>query len=307
MHTQPISNVIYIDQKSAKQVKEPVCPQPLLVLSAAEVRQQLLMQLQSSLDLRTVLTLFFNTSQRLVAFDSLSFNHSTHNETVALGANSTHHIQYTLNYQTEFLGEITFTRAQRFDDIELSNLESIMSSLVLPLRNALLYSTALHNAMKDPLTGAGNRISMQSTLERDIAIAQRHNQALSVLMVDIDYFKRINDIYGHSTGDTVLVNVAHTLQKQLRNSDSLFRYGGEEFLVVLPNTCSLDAAVVAERLRASLEALQISNEQGVISVTASIGCAALKAQESLNSVLQRSDAALYAAKNKGRNQVSYAS
>lgn len=308
MHTQPLSNVIHIEKKTAQRLKDTVSTQPLIALSAAEVRQQLLMQLQSSLDLRAVLTMFFNTSQRLVAYDSLIFNHAAHDAEVVLGAtHSQHRIQYTLNYQSEFLGDITFTRAQRFSDLELGNLESIMSSLVLPLRNALLYSAALQNALKDPLTGTGNRNSMQATLERDIAIAHRHNHALSVLMIDIDYFKRINDIYGHNMGDMVLIKVAQTLEKQLRNTDSLFRYGGEEFLVALPNTASTEAALVAERLRESLESLLISNEQGVINVTASLGCATLNTDESLSSLLQRSDKALYAAKHNGRNQVQYAS
>lgn len=307
MHNQPISNVINIEKKTAKRFVDAVQPQPLMVLSAAEVRQQLLMQLQSSLDLRAVLTMFFNTSQRLVASDSLMFNHASYEAAVTLGTHKKHLIQYNLSYHSECLGEITFTREQRFSDIELGNLESIISSLILPLRNALLYNAALQNALKDPLTGTGNRMSMQNTLERDIAIAHRHGHPLSVLMIDIDYFKRINDTYGHSTGDAVLIKVAHTIQKNLRNTDSLFRYGGEEFLVALPNTGSEAAWLVAERLRESLEALLISHEESTIAITASIGCATLNNDESLNSLLQRSDSALYAAKHNGRNQVQRAS
>ena len=147
---------------------------------------------------------------------------------------------------------------------------------------------------------------MQQTLQRDIDTAQRHKQPLSVLMIDIDYFKRINDCYGHSAGDLVLVKIAQAIQMQLRSTDALFRYGGEEFLAVLPNTCEADALVVAERLRASLAALLINFAGEEISITASLGCATLGSDDSLSSLLQRSDVALYAAKRKGRNQVQVA-
>ena len=262
--------------------------------------------MQSSLDITTILGLFFKSSQRLVKYSSLSFQHAAHAIKVELGSAEEHSVNYNLNYYGDFLGNIVFTRANRFSEQELGDFESIISSLIFPLRNGLLYAAALQNALKDPLTGIGNRISMQQTLQRDIDTAQRHEQALSVLMIDIDYFKRINDTYGHSAGDAVLVEVAQHIQKQLRTTDALFRYGGEEFLAVLPNTCSQHASLVAERLRESLEALEINIEGHIITVTSSTGCATLRTDDSQHSLLQRSDVALYAAKHNGRNQVQLA-
>ena len=306
MNTQLISNVISLEKTAQARTADKSDMLPLIALSHEELRQLLTTQLQSSLDITTILGLFFKSSQRLVKYSSLSFQHAAHAIKVELGSAEEHSVNYNLNYYGDSLGNIVFTRANRFSEQELGDFESIISSLIFPLRNGLLYAAALQNALKDPLTGIGNRISMQQTLQRDIDTAQRHEQALSVLMIDIDYFKRINDTYGHSAGDAVLVEVAQHIQKQLRTTDALFRYGGEEFLAVLPNTCSQHASLVAERLRESLEALEINIEGHIITVTSSTGCATLRTDDSQHSLLQRSDVALYAAKHNGRNQVQLA-
>ncbi len=306
MNTQLTSNVISLDTTANARVADKVEMLPLIALSHEELRQLLASQLQTSLDIKTILAMFFKSSQRLVEYASLNYQHAAHEIVVELGSNQTHSVNYTLNYQGEFLGHLVFTRDNRFSEQELGDFESILSSLIFPLRNALLYAAALQNALKDPLTGIGNRISMQETLQRDIDTAQRHDQALSVLMIDIDYFKQINDTYGHSAGDLVLEHVAQHIQKQLRTTDALFRYGGEEFLAVLPNTCSQHAALAAERLRENLESLVINFEGQTITVTASTGCATLRNEDSQHTLLQRSDVALYAAKNNGRNQVQLA-
>jgi diguanylate cyclase (GGDEF)-like protein len=306
MNTQPTANIINIEKNSSKCIADTVDVLPLITLSHAELRQLLSMQLQSSLDITDVLGMFFKTTQRLIAYDSLSYTHAGHALMTELGANKNHSVTYNLNYHGEYLGDITFTRDSIFVEAELGDFESIIASLIFPLRNCLLYSAALQSALKDPLTGAGNRFSMQQTLQRDIDIAQRHGQALSALMIDIDYFKCVNDGYGHSAGDAVLEQVAQHIQKQLRTADALFRYGGEEFLVVMPNTCSQHAGLVAERLRECLEQLQINYNGHVITITASVGCASLRTTDTQQTLLQRSDVALYAAKKNGRNQVQLA-
>ena len=306
MNTQLTSNVISLEKSVNARVADKVEMLPLIALSHEELRQLLATQLQTTLDIKTILALFFKSSQRLVGYASLSYKHAAHEIIVELGNNQEHSVSYTLNYQGDFLGHLVFTRENPFSEQELGDFESIISSLIFPLRNGLLYAVALQNALKDPLTGIGNRISMQQTLQRDIDTAQRHEQALSVLMIDIDYFKRINDTYGHSAGDSVLVQVAQHIQQQLRTTDALFRYGGEEFLAVLPNTCSQHAALVAERLRESLELLVINYQGHAITVTASLGCATLRHEDTQQTLLQRSDVALYAAKHNGRNRVQLA-
>ncbi|WP_205340273.1 GGDEF domain-containing protein [Denitrificimonas caeni] len=306
MNTQPTSNVVNLEPTASAHAAVKTDMLPLIALSHEELRQLLVTQLQTTLDITTLLTLFFKSTQRLVQYASLSYKQAEHEVSVELGVPQEHSINYGLSYQGEFLGHIVFTRDSRFSEQELGDFESVISSLIFPLRNGLLYAAALQSALKDPLTGVGNRFGMQQTLQRDIDTAHRHKQALSVLMIDIDYFKRINDSYGHSVGDLVLVQVAQHIQKQLRSTDALFRYGGEEFLAVLPHTDEQDAMLVAQRLCESIEGLLIKHVQHSIQITASIGCAALTTQETLQRLLQRSDIALYAAKHSGRNQVQLA-
>ncbi|QEY58676.1 GGDEF domain-containing protein [Pseudomonas sp. C27(2019)] len=306
MNTQPTANVINIEKNISKRIVGAAEAMPLITLSHAELRQLLSTQLQSSLDIKDILAMFFKTTQRLISYDSLVYKHAGHAVAAELGTSKKHSVTYNLNYQGEYLGDISFTRENIFVEDELGDFESIIASLIFPLRNSLLYTAALQSALKDSLTGIGNRIAMQQTLQRDIYTAQRHEQALSVLMIDIDFFKSINDTYGHSAGDAVLEHVAQHIQTQLRTADAVFRFGGEEFLAVLPNTCSQHANLVAERLRESLENFQINHEEHVITVTASIGCATLRSEDTQQTLLQRSDTALYAAKNNGRNQVQLA-
>lgn len=303
MNTQLKSNVINIADAASKQPSSSIETRPLVAISHEELRQLLSSQLQSTLDLENILTLFFQTSQRLVNYDSLAYKHAAQKISIELGSDQEHSVTYSLNYQGDYLGHIVFTRAVQFSEQELADFESIMSSVIFPLRNGLLYAAALQSALLDPLTEVGNRNSMQQTLQRDIRTARRNEQPLAVLMIDIDYFKQINDSYGHSAGDTVLVQVAQHIQQQLRSTDALFRYGGEEFLAVLPNTAKLSATVVAERILDAMLQLKTQTAQQEISVTVSIGCAVLEADDTIDSLLQRSDMALYSAKNKGRNQV----
>jgi diguanylate cyclase (GGDEF)-like protein len=160
--------------------------------------------------------------------------------------------------------------------------------------------------MRDPLTDTGNRIAMEQMLHREVDMARRHMQPLSVLMLDLDHFKQINDSYGHGTGDEALKAVAATLKNQLRNVDMVFRFGGEEFLVLLSNTSREAAALVGERLRMAVLELQYLVQGRAIDLSISLGCATLLPAESVDSLLRRADSALYVAKRNGRNRLAMA-
>jgi diguanylate cyclase (GGDEF)-like protein len=211
-----------------------------------------------------------------------------------------------LNHDGEFLGELTFRRNQRFSEDELGQLESLLASLLFPLRNALLYRAAVQSALRDPLTETGNRIAMQQTLKREVDIARRTLQPMSVLMVDIDHFKSINDSHGHLIGDQALKAVATALKDSLRNVDMVFRFGGEEFMVLLSNTNREAASMVGERLRMAVLGIQYLVENRAIELSVSLGCATLLPGESMESLLRRADNALYVSKRDGRNRLSMA-
>ncbi len=156
-------------------------------------------------------------------------------------------------------------------------------------------------AVTDPLTGLWNRRHTTDLLSADLAQAQRNGQALSLLMVDVDRFKSINDTFGHQTGDRVLIGVANLLREQVRNTDVVGRWGGEEFVVLL-RYCGLpDAVATAEKLRQQITECRFDN---LCSASVSIGAAELQAGDDLESWVARADAALYQAKRSGRNRVA---
>lgn len=275
-------------------------------ISLAQLRQRLGLQLQTSLDAERILGMFFRELQHLVPVDAVGYQHSSSDLRLEMGQQANHSATYRLSHESEYLGELTFRRRQRFADHELAQLESLLASLLFPLRNALLYRVAIQSALRDPLTNTGNRIAMDQVLGREVELARRNGQPLSMLMLDIDLFKRINDEHGHSAGDEVLKAVATTLKNQLRNIDMVFRYGGEEFLVLLSGTPREGAALVGERLRQAVMELQCVAQGKPIELSISLGCATLESGEPIEGLLDRADKALYSAKRSGRNCLAMA-
>ena len=159
-------------------------------------------------------------------------------------------------------------------------------------------------ATLDPLTGLKNRRALLTSLDSEHAQMQRHGNPLSCIMVDIDHFKRINDNHGHRVGDEVICAVANTLLKECREYDTVGRYGGEEFVVILPHATVDEAAVVAERIRRHVESLGADVTVPVEALSASLGVAQMDASESIAAnMVDQADQALYVAKESGRNQV----
>lgn len=160
-------------------------------------------------------------------------------------------------------------------------------------------------ARLDPLTGVLNRRAFDELLRRDVARAQRHNRPLAVVLIDIDYFKQLNDTMGHAVGDKVLVALARAVSAGLRAEDLFCRYGGEEFIVALAETDRAGAAAAAERLRAAIAAIAVEHEGVPCHVTASFGVASFgdPARDTIDGVIHAADLALYRAKAMGRNRV----
>ncbi len=155
-------------------------------------------------------------------------------------------------------------------------------------------------SLTDPLTGISNRRKIESVLKSEIDRTARTGNSLSVIMIDIDHFKQFNDTYGHGTGDRILKEFAEVVSSSLRIIDNAGRIGGEEFLVVCPETNITGAFLVAEKLRIAVESMKIDSVQ---QITASFGCASLIPGENFDNLISRSDKALYRAKENGRNRV----
>ena len=160
-------------------------------------------------------------------------------------------------------------------------------------------------AMHDGLTGLLNRRAIEEYAEAEFNMADRKKQAMSVILLDIDHFKNVNDRFGHKFGDVVLRQVAQTLKEDLRNYDRVGRWGGEEFLLILPDTELKDAVTVAERLRSKIAVVQITLENGeTFSIHISLGTACTSGQfQSLAKLIDAADQALYQAKQSGRDRI----
>lgn len=159
---------------------------------------------------------------------------------------------------------------------------------------------------RDALTGVWNRGYLGELMERELSLAARNGLPLSLIVADLDHFKRINDEHGHAAGDQALTNAARTLRECVRQIDHLGRYGGEEFVILLPNCDANAAATIAERCRQALAARPLVAEQGLISVTASFGVAGGLGDIDESALFREADLALYRAKENGRNRVEMA-
>jgi len=159
-------------------------------------------------------------------------------------------------------------------------------------------------AWRDPLTGLLNRRHFCERAVEELNRAQRYGHALAVLMLDLDYFKRVNDRYGHGAGDAVLETVGRRWKDALREMDILARFGGEEFAVLLPDTGLDGARLAAERLRASIAEQAVATDEGPVECTVSVGVSALRPDDRrIETLLHRADEALYRAKELGRDRV----
>ncbi|OQX31504.1 MAG: hypothetical protein B0D96_11985 [Candidatus Sedimenticola endophacoides] len=258
--------------------------------------------LQTTLEINQLMALFFQELEHTIPFDGLYYDFPASAIDIKLGVQSGHSCSYTLEVASEALGEIRLFRHQRFAEEELETIENMLVGLLFPLRNTLLYQRALQSAIIDPLTGAKNRAALDGSLQREVDLAHRHTVPLSLILFDIDHFKRVNDRHGHLLGDQALRAIADCAQRTIRDSDLLFRYGGEEFLVLLTNTGLSGAQMLAERIRRSIEQAQPVIEAGE-AITISLGVASLLQNEGATDLFQRADQALYQAKHQGRNRV----
>jgi diguanylate cyclase (GGDEF)-like protein len=196
-----------------------------------------------------------------------------------------------------------------FDNVVFNR---IIATIVLYSVSLLLYRNSQSEivlkrlATTDPLTGALNRRHFMELMSREQRRAERYNAVFSMLMIDIDHFKRVNDTYGHQTGDQAIQAMADACQKALRPTDLLARYGGEEFIITLVHTDQVGAAKVAERLRESVSEIELPTEQGVLKFTISVGVSTFFKRSLLEEIIGRADQALYQAKTSGRNRVCLA-
>ncbi|MGE0386908.1 MAG: GGDEF domain-containing protein [Gammaproteobacteria bacterium] len=259
--------------------------------------------LQTTLDIDRLIELFSIHLRDIVPHEGLGFENGAERVSCMLGQRAQYSIDYDIVLATHSLGHVTIWRDAPLTDTDARAAESMLVGLFYPLRNAFLYRRALAQAVTDPLTGISNRAALDAALQREVDLAHRHHKALSFIMIDIDHFKSINDRYGHVVGDEALRRVAACVQDCIRRSDIVFRYGGEEFAVVLTSTELFGAMLLAQRIRAAVERIALVVEDQIVPLTLSAGVSMLDEGELPNELLKKADAALYQAKQLGRNRV----
>ena len=219
------------------------------------------------------------------------------------------HISLPLINEGKVLGcaSLNSDQTNAFDAQALQFFSLITYQMASSMKHSQVISSMKDMAIYDTLTHVYNRRQLDQVLEEEFRNSSLKKQPLSIIMVDIDHFKAINDRYGHDEGDKALIHIASLLKASLRKHDIVARFGGEEFLVILAKTTMRDAAVIAERIRRSVEAAPLSAGDEKIHLTVSLGIAAIPAiwPNSKDEFIKYADMALYEAKDKGRNRVCF--
>ena len=191
-----------------------------------------------------------------------------------------------------------------FREEHLDRLQAFADQAAIAIRNAQMYEEIQSLAITDCLTGLYNRRYFFEFSENELARSKRYGKKLSLAMMDIDHFKRVNDQFGHQTGDRVLKMISDISLKNLRKVDVMCRFGGEEFVILLPETSGVEAYLAAERIRREIDGASLETEKGEVSVTVSIGVADLGEEiQTLDELISKADQAMYQAKDQGRNRV----
>lgn len=268
--------------------------------------QQLGFILQSSLNLYEILKKFNNEIKKVITYQSLHYFHSPTKQQFEIGKLHYHQARYQLKIENCNLGELVLSKNVPFSEKELTFLENTLILLLFPIKNALAFEKSLKLSITDSLTQLTNRQGFEKALNREVKFSTRHGTNISLLVIDLDNFKSINDQYGHLAGDSILSQFAEQLRIINRQTDMTFRYGGEEFTMILSHTDANGAMQVANRLREAIEKAEFTYEDKKIPLTVSIGVSTLQKDDNVKTLFSKADSALYEAKFNGRNQVKIA-
>ncbi len=268
-----------------------------------DVLTRLTRRLSTTLSLEQQLAILTDELKAVIPFSALHYRHQIGRQdfVYANGMGGPHRCEYRLSLEGANYGTLTLQRRQRFSEQELEGVEMILGAAICPIRNACRYASIEQASLTDSLTGIPNKRALDDALTRASLLSERHGEPYSLVLCDLDHFKKVNDTYGHVVGDQLLQVAAAELERSIRTSDTVYRFGGEEFAILLPHTPEQDARDVAERVRKAIEAIRgVAGEQK-LKITSSCGVATFLPTETTEGWLARADEALYRAKHQGRN------
>lgn len=261
----------------------------------------LLEQLQTTLSLDKLLTIFATEAFRYVKFSGLYFKSTKVSKTLPGSRKAKHERQFELKLNDEFIGTISYSINKPISMHHYKDLQRIHQTLLYPLKNALQYHQAMQLAMQDCLTGLGNRRYFDEQLKRAMHNANRHHAQVGLVLGDLNKFKVINDIYGHNIGDQVLIQFANVLHTCVRDSDSIFRFGGDEFAIIVENSSEYALDIIQSRID---NALKTNVLLAKYQVSCSLGTTFMNRADNQYSFFERADKALYRQKVKTSKPLS---
>ncbi len=250
----------------------------------------LLEQLQTTLELDKILTIFSMEAAKFVDFSGLYFKNQSLSKTLRGSRKAKQERQFELKIHDEFIGVLTYAVNTPISITNYKVLEQLHQYLVYPLKNALQYHHAMQLAMQDSLTGLGNRRYFDEQLKRALHNANRHHSQIGLLLGDLNKFKAINDTHGHDIGDQVLQQFAQALRTCVRDSDSIFRFGGDEFAILVENASEYALDIIESRI---LKAIDNNALLTKYQVTCSLGKTFMNRADNESSLFKRADQALY--------------
>ena len=277
-------------------------------IEGPEQQLLLLQRLVGCTDRDELIQRFFRWTRDLTLADGIVYLPAGNDISIRLGEKRHHSAQYGLTLDGHALGSLTLCRRERYTENELIAIEQALGSLARCLRAASETSMLREMVTQDPLTGLGNRTALEDWIKRELSRSRRHKSPLTVMMIDVDHFKEINDQLGHLGGDHVLRTIASVFKSSTRKSDLLFRYGGDEFTIILPHTDQRGAEEAARQIRMNMAGIStedfgLGDAAEGIRPGLSIGIAEHQSGDDEDSLLQRADTHLYHAKARGRGRV----
>lgn len=247
-------------------------------------------RLQTTLDIDELLDIFAIEVTKYLDFSGLYFKSPTLSKTLRGSRKAKQERQFELKINHEFLGTLTYGINSPISMTNFNVLEQLHQCLLYPLRNAIAYHQAMQLAMQDALTGLGNRRYFDEQLKRAMHNANRHHSTVGLVLGDLNKFKAINDTFGHPVGDKVLKEFACVLKTCVRDSDSIFRFGGDEFAIIIENADENALAIIENRIKQTLSDNPLLSKY---KLTCSLGATFMNRADNEESLFSRADQSLY--------------
>jgi len=258
-------------------------------------------QMQTTLDLSKLLDIIAMEAARYVNFCGLYFKSQNVSKTLRGSRKGKNERHFELKINDEFIGTLSYSINSPISMNHYKDLQRIHHIILYPLKNALQYHQALQLAMHDGLTGLGNRRYFDEQLKRAMHNASRHHAQVGLVLGDLNKFKAVNDTYGHNTGDQVLIQFANILRCCIRDSDSIFRFGGDEFAIIVENASEYALDIIQNRINEALKSnILLAKHQ----VSCSLGTTFMNRADNEHSLFERADQALYRQKMNMSKQLT---